>query len=102
MSPFVRLALVQSSRRMDTIKPNVMISTRSIIKTLLYSYGNGKRKVLDGVGGGVLFDLLNNTSHLLLGWGCLSQADTRGARALAEISKVARCPHIQSHLHTQF
>lgn len=37
----------------------------------------------------MLFDLLNNTSHLLLGWGCLSQADTRGARALAEISKVA-------------
>lgn len=63
----------------------------------------GKSKVLDGGGKtGVLFDLLNNTSHMLLGWGCLSQADTRGARALAEISKVARCPHIQSHLHTQF
>lgn len=49
---------------------------------------------------GVLFVLLTNTSHMLLGWGCFSQADTRGARALAEIRKMAHCPHTYTHTLT--
>ncbi len=53
---------------------------------------------------GVLFVLLSNTSHMLLGWGCFSQADTGGARALAVIRKVAHCPHTHtlSPTHTEF
>lgn len=51
---------------------------------------------------GVLFVLLTNTSHMLLGWGCFSQADTGGARALAEIKKVALCLHTLTSTYTQF
>ena len=46
---------------------------------------------------GVLFVLLTNTSHMLLGWGCFSQADTGGARALAVIRNVAHGPHTHTH-----
>lgn len=42
---------------------------------------------------GVLFVLLTNTSHMLLGCDCFSQADTGGARVLAVIRRVAHCPH---------